>query len=201
MIKAIRQALSKPAVLFPLAALWLLAIGAGATVLVKYANTPGRLAAPPEEWPANVPILPVKGEHTLLVFLHPECPCSRATIEELAHVMAARVTVQSFVFFFAPNGSPEWRHSDLYESAKRIPGVRVLPDPDGFVGQRFGAHTSGQTLLYDSRGHLLFNGGITASRGHVGDNDGVDAIAALLRGEVPATRTTPVFGCLLDGGN
>ena len=38
--------------------------------------------------------------------------------------------------------------------------------------QRFGAETSGQTLLYDRDGRLLFSGGTTGSRGHDGDNAG-----------------------------
>jgi len=31
-------------------------------------------------------------------------------------------------------------------------------------------------MLYDKLGQLVFNGGITSSRGHEGDNEGQDAI-------------------------
>ena len=48
----------------------------------------------------------------------------------------------------------------------------MLRDDDGAEARRFGAETSGQTLLYDARGALAFSGGITGARGHAGDNAG-----------------------------
>jgi hypothetical protein len=74
----------------------------------------------------------------------------------------------------------------------------VEPDPDGAIAQAFGAYTSGQVLVYGADGGLLFNGGITASRGHEGDNPGRAAIVARLRDQVPAPSTASVFGCALD---
>lgn len=70
-------------------------------------------------------------------------------------------------------------------------------DPDGVEARRFGAETSGHTLLFGADGHLLFSGGITASRGHSGDNDGENAIVALLNHQIPALTRTLVFGCSL----
>jgi hypothetical protein len=106
--------------------------------------------------------------------------------------------VEATVLFYAPSTMPSgWTKTDLRESAAAIPGVRVLDDLDGSTARRFGVHTSGQTLLYDVSRHLVFNGGITASRGHSGDNDGRDAISRLLHGETPRSRGTPVFGCAL----
>ena len=72
-----------------------------------------------------------------------------------------------------------------------------MEDRDGPVARAFGASTSGQTLLYDAAARLVFNGGITAARGHSGSNDGRDALVALLNAAVPRRRTTPVFGCSL----
>jgi hypothetical protein len=65
------------------------------------------------------------------------------------------------------------------------------------AARRFGASTSGQTLLYNMAGRLVFNGGITIARGHSGSNDGRDAVVALLSGLVPMHTITPVFGCSL----
>ena len=71
------------------------------------------------------------------------------------------------------------------------------------MAKSFGTFTSGQTLLYDSAGRLLFKGGITAYRGHSGDNEGRSLITALLRGDAPAQIklpvAMPVFGCSLRG--
>jgi hypothetical protein len=57
--------------------------------------------------------------------------------------------------------------------------------------------TSGQAFLYDAWGHLLFSGGITAARGHIGDNMGRRSVASLVSGKPSALTSTPVFGCPL----
>jgi len=72
-----------------------------------------------------------------------------------------------------------------------------MRDDDGVEAARFGAATSGQVILYDRDGRLLFSGGITASRGHAGDNDGRDAIVSLLGGGRGTRHSSPVFGCSL----
>ena len=91
----------------------------------------------------------------------------------------------------------------LWTTAREIPGVHVFEDRGAKVAQSFGAFTSGQTLLYNRDGHLLFKGGITAFRGHSGDNAGRIAILALLQHETPRTSivpvVTPVLGCSLRG--
>lgn len=181
------------------AVLWALAIGFGAQKMLRYASTPGRLAAPPQEWPSNSPVHRTPGKPTLLLFVHPECPCSRASLTELSQIMVLRDKLDALVLFLAPASMPQWQSSDLYESARGVPGVQVIQDRAGVIGKRFGAHTSGQVLLYDARGRLVFDGGITAARGHEGDNEGVDSIMAFLQGGTPSHRTAPVFGCSLDG--
>jgi hypothetical protein len=180
--------------------LWVAAVGLGGRTMLRYANTPGRIATPPRDWPPDAEVQRTLGKPTLLLFVHPECPCSRASIEELSHVMVVQGVLEASVLFFAPS-ELDWRASDLYQSAKRIPGVHVISDKNGRIGRRFGAHTSGQAMYYNSRGRLEFVGGITAARGHVGDNDGVDTIFTLLKGGMPAHRTAPVFGCSLYGDN
>jgi hypothetical protein len=170
-------------------------------ILWRYSTTPGRLAAPPAEWPSWARIEPAHGRALLVMFAHPQCPCSRASVGELAIIMArTRRTVDAYIFFYAPLNEPgSWVRTGLWDSASAIPGVRVIKDPGGSFARRLGAFTSGQTLLYNQRGKLVFNGGITASRGHSGDNNGRDAILGFLRGELPARNAAPVFGCSLKG--
>jgi len=180
-------------------AVWVPAVGFGIQTLLRYANTPGRPATPASRWPTGVPFPPAKQRSTLVLFAHPQCPCSRATIEELARIESCcSQKVETTVLFYAPSTMPSaWIKTDLWDSALRIPGVRVLADAGGTTARRFGVHTSGQTLLFDASGRLVFNGGITAFRGHSGDNDGRDEIVRLLRGETPLRHGTPVFGCAL----
>ena len=59
------------------------------------------------------------------------------------------------------------------------------------------ASTSGQTLLFDRDGDLIFSGGITGGRGHSGDNAGRDAIVSLVESGESTLDETPVFGCSL----
>jgi hypothetical protein len=170
-------------------------------VLFQYSNTPGRLAAPPNQWPRTALIHPEPHRATLVLFAHPQCPCSRATIGELAQIMAHRQgTVDAFVYFYAPRSEGrDWVRTPLWRDAAAIPGVQATEDQDGREARRFGASTSGQALFYDAGGQLRFNGGITESRGHSGDNDGRDAIVALLQTGKTLHPTTPVFGCSLLG--
>jgi hypothetical protein len=85
----------------------------------------------------------------------------------------------------------------LWGTASALPNVTVLRDDDGVEAARFGAVTSGQTLLYDANGELIFSGGITGARGHAGDNAGRRALIALLEHKEPFHRLTSVFGCSL----
>lgn len=181
--------------------LWLSAIGVGVGMLWSYENSVGAAGYPPVHWPANTRIELASGEATLVMVAHPHCPCSRASIGELALIMTqCQGRVSAYVFFVRPEGfSDQWVKTDLWDSAARIPGVTVLDDEGGVEAARFNAVTSGMTMLYDARGELLFSGGITGSRGHSGDNDGRSAIVALLTNEQTDQSTTPVFGCSIVG--
>ena len=104
----------------------------------------------------------------------------------------------AYVLFVKPAGfSDEWETTDLWQSAASIPGVTVVIDEEGAEANRFHAATSGQTVLYDAGGRLLFSGGITASRGHYGDNAGQSAIVSLVNSGAADLTETSVFGCPL----
>jgi hypothetical protein len=182
-----------------LLATWTGCVAFGLRVLWQYSQTPSRAANPPASWPAGTALTKLRGRSSLLLFVHPECPCSRASLGELARILAAAPgRLDASVLFSIPDGDPlGWSQSDLIRSAMAIPGVRVVHDTNGATARAFGVRTSGQTLFYGADGRLAFNGGITASRGHSGDNDGSDAVMALLLEHSPRHPNTPVFGCAL----
>ena len=184
-----------------IACVWLTAAAAGAWKLYQYELTPGSASVTSERWPAGSQIKLAHDGPTLLFFAHPQCPCTRASVEELNRLMArANGTIECRALFFQPPDYPaEWSHGSLWNSAAAIPGVTAQVDPDGEEARRFGAETSGYVVLYSRDGRLLFRGGITAARGHAGDNPGADAIAAIANGEAAARHETPVFGCSLLG--
>lgn len=178
---------------------WLLAIGSGMYILLKHANSPAAVTPSPGQWPSSSKILLAKDKPTLVLFSHPKCPCTRATIGELAVLMAhCQNRLQAYVLFTKPKNFPEkWEQTDIWESAKLIPGVEVISDPDGKEASYFQAFTSGQVVVYNPKGNLVFSGGITSARGHSGDNIGRSTIMSIVNNGVVPQATTPVFGCTL----
>ncbi len=134
-----------------------------------------------------------------MVYVHPRCPCATATLAELAEVVqAAGPTCRVIVHFVRPPGAGAgWERSPLWDRAAAMPGVEVEADADGEEARRAGGTTSGHAVLYDPRGAVRFAGGLTTARGRAGDNAGRRAVLAVLKGEEPPTRETPVFGCPL----
>jgi len=182
-----------------LLSLWAAVVLVGMIVLTRYSLAPGRPAAAPARWPTHSRVLRRGGRPTLLMIAHPRCACTRASLGELA-VLMTRCTdrLDATVMFVRPPGAPSgWDETDLRHTAAAIPGVQVLTDTGGREAGRFGTWTSGQVFLYDAAGKLRFYGGITAGRGHAGDNAGRSALEALLLSGQPARPTTPVFGCEL----
>jgi hypothetical protein len=179
--------------------LWLAAAGVGLFVLAHYEGSAGGVGRTPQRWPEGVEVRRDPGKPTLILFAHPKCPCTRASIEELNRLLARiREKAAAQVFFFRPKGeSADWEETALTQSARAIPGVSVSLDEDGKIAKAFGAETSGFTVLYDPEGKLLFRGGITASRGHSGDNAGEASIVSILAGEDAVIRSTAVYGCSL----
>jgi len=176
---------------------WLAAVGFGFNAVFRHEFSPGIAAASAGQWPGGSRIPLDTGRATLIMLAHPKCPCTRASIGELALLMAqAREKVSAYVLFLKPKDvEAGWEKTDLWQSAAAIPGVRVMSDNEGREARRFGAATSGQTLLFDSGGKLLFSGGITASRAHSGDNIGRSAIVSLLLTGESEHRSSSVFGC------
>lgn len=179
---------------------WFLLVGAGLTLLWQYTHTPGAAADPPLNWPAATSLVRDAKKANLLIFMHPHCPCSRATLGELERLMAqASGRVAAVVVFLKPpDVAAGWEKADLWRRAEAIPGVTVVSDVGSVEGQRFCAQTSGAALLYDRGGVLRFRGGITSSRGHEGDNAGRTAILALISGAEASLNRTSVYGCSLD---
>ena len=178
---------------------WIAAVAFGLRVLLRYESTPGRIGVVGRNWPATSAISQTGLKPTLVMLAHPHCPCTRASIGELAQIMAdTQGKLDAYVLFTKPSGAGgDWDDTELRRSAEAIPGVRVVTDANGSEAGRFGAKTSGHTFLFGREGALLFSGGITASRGHAGRNAGESAIIAAVNGKRSDRAQTPVFGCSL----
>jgi hypothetical protein len=176
---------------------WLAVVGTGITLVARYSGLPGVQAAAPERWPAGSTVGRAAGRPTLIMLAHPRCACTRASIGELAELMdrvGGRLSAK--VLFVEPEGvDPTWTDTDLWRSAAAIPGVEPIRDLGGAEARRFGAETSGQVLVYDADGLLVYRGGITPARGHPGTAMGRDRLATLVLGQ--RQTSAPVFGCAL----
>jgi hypothetical protein len=177
---------------------WMALVVYGMSALMQYDNSPGKGAEAPSRWPPDSAIAADPQGPTLLMLAHPRCDCTRASITELAELLARSSNrPRTYVVFIKPAaGGRDWEQTSLWRSAADIPGVTVVRDDEGNEARRFGVRTSGQVLLYDAAGRLQYSGGATASRGKAGDNLGRESILRILNGEA-ADVTRPVFGCAL----
>lgn len=165
----------------------------------RYGFTPGEQVAAPDRYPASMSYLIDPETPTLLVFAHPKCSCTQATLRELSRL---RTRVQSkmavhVLISYDPNDKFESQR--IEKQAREIAGIQVSVDLNRKIAKSFNALTSGQTILYAPEGNILFQGGITASRGHEGANHGVEEIERIVSGPFIKTKysRTPTFGCHL----
>lgn len=182
-----------------LLAAWCLVVGTGLAVLWAYEWSPGNSVDSPQHWPVESQLSLHNVHPTLLVFAHPKCPCTRATLYELEQMLTrCEGLVDVRIIFFTPDDfAAEYKLAHLWSLAQALPGVQAISDQNGTAARHFHATTSGQVVLYDPQGRLMFSGGITASRGHAGRNAGRTAVESILLSGRADLQRTVVFGCLL----
>jgi hypothetical protein len=185
-----------------LGVLWLGALGVGGARLWAYKTTPGAAARLQQGWPAASRIPRDGARPTLVMMAHPQCVCTRASVGELENLMQRlRGRMAARVVFVTPRGAARsWTESDTWRRVRTMPGVTSWIDEGGVEAARFGARTSGQVFLFAADGRLLFSGGITAIRGHLGDSAGQEKIVSLVttgRTDGATGATSRVFGCAL----
>ncbi len=180
---------------------WLALISVGFLALMKYEYTPGTPATDSFSWPKDSNMQLMKSASTLVMFVHPHCPCTRASIVELSKIMTRhKDKLSAYVVILSPKTLPAgWEKTDIWLSAEGIPGVTVLKDTDGQEAKLFGSRTSGQTMVYNAQGELIHSGGITAARGQIGDNSAAQVLVASLERQRLRPAKTMVFGCSLLG--
>src|SRR5262245_44591735 len=94
-----------PVVTSATALIWLSSIVVALALIAKYSNAPGRSGAIPQHWPAQSLIVPDSKRPTLIMFAHPHCPCTRASLGELDALMArCRGQFSTHVVFVKPAG-------------------------------------------------------------------------------------------------
>lgn len=178
---------------------WATAVAAGLGALFAYSATPGEASNAPQTWPVESALARSATHYTLVVVAHPKCPCTHATVSELARMMVDLRGSVSVVMLFVRTEprAPGWHKTELWRRAAAIDGVELVDDLGGREAARFGTVTSGATLLFSPEGELLFSGGITPTRAHEGNSVGRRRIVELVRRGHTDRHTSDVFGCEL----
>lgn len=180
-------------------AIWFGAFAVGTVAFLGFEFTPGEETRAPRVWPKDSSLALHPGGPTLVLFAHPHCVCTRASLDELQVVLSrhTRPVSAQVVFVQLPGFTDEEMRDESWEKAGRIPGLERRIDKGGVEARRFGALVSGYTVLYDAAGKLLFDGGVTGSRGQVGANTGRNSVIGFLRDGKADRSRTHVFGCYL----
>lgn len=180
--------------------IWLGTLGVGIGVIEHLANRPGPVGPEPaarEQVPRPL----------ARMYVHPRCPCSRASLLELAALMSSPgVEADVEIHVYSPADAPDdWVQGRALRIAEQIPRARVLIDPEAARAHADGALTSGHLVVRTAAGSVAFSGGITRSRGQQGPSPAHDRVLHLLRAQRDpddtltlarvAPATSPVFGC------
>ena len=176
-------------------------IVSGSVKILDYSNRPGESGDVPERIlklneleNALSPSAP-----TLLLFLHPHCPCTKATIKNLDSVLnTSPDTVNFYAVAFCPlDETEQWVQSPIMNTLIEDLDAKVIIDHGSEISSAFGIKCSGHILLYSDRGELQFDGGITSSRGHEGYCLPQNDLQKILSNDAEQPVHWPVFGCPL----
>ena len=88
-----------------LVAVWSAAVATGMGLLAVYANNPGKWSPAPAAIGHSDDAMSAR--HRLYMFLHPRCPCSVASVNELARIMSrCAAQLDATVYFVRPASQP-----------------------------------------------------------------------------------------------
>lgn len=136
---------------------------------------------------------------TIVVAVHPKCPCTKATLQELQErTKFANVSVKTMVLAYTPASekeNPEWTKTPTLDLLQELPGASIVRDIDAGIAIRLRLEVSGAVLVTDQSGKTWLQGGITASRSCRGNCPGSIALEQILAGRLTRPVFSPVFGC------
>ena len=187
----------KPRLFYPIAVCWVCGVVASVVAVERYSNRDGSTTPLELVWPQESQLTLSPDTLTALIFAHPKCPCTQATVQEFQRIEARhpRAFDTIVVFPVTPAQEAAWRDTRLVRDAKQIQSATVVFDRGGVEARQFRCAVSGQVLLFAPDGHLLFSGGVTPARGHEGNNGGQEAFEHQVENPDSPPLTFPVFGC------
>ncbi len=158
-------------------------------------QSPGKGGASPNRFPSVNRVALNNNKPTVLVFVHPLCPCTPATISQLETITtAAHITVIQSGPAVGLN-KPDTSHRSTQDHRLG----RQMSDASGELSRAFGAMTSGHVVAYSPEGELLFSGGVTPGRAMTGPSKGLTELREALQSHRRVSTSTDVFGCSIFG--
>ncbi|WP_436715305.1 RedB [Roseiconus lacunae] len=136
---------------------------------------------------------------SILLFYHPQCPCTVAAIRSLQRaVPLLKSPVSVYAFAFYPLSEAEsWIESDGTDLLRQIEGAKVVADPDGETAKLIGITTSGHCLVFEDERGIVFSGGINPLRSHEGDCPSLAQLIHCVNDASEPYTSWPIFGCTL----
>lgn len=138
-------------------------------------------------------------ELTILISVHPDCPCTAASLEQIDRFMVKHSERAKLFALVQSSENRAPKDGNYWQQITRLPNATPIFDQGGTLAAELGIIASGATAAYDASGTLRFQGGLTASRGHAGSSKGLDALEALASAtERLELCSTPAFGCPIE---
>ena len=138
----------------------------------------------------------------IFVFIHSECPCTEASLDELSRLYTRlnddhSSDLNSYFIFSMPEGfHQDIKKSQLWQKASKFKNSELYIDHGAILVKQLNINTSGYLLYFDSS-VLKYCGGITQSRSHRGSNKGLNHLYKLLNQDSYKFYQFPTFGCAL----
>lgn len=124
---------------------WLFLAGAGFLVLLNHAFEPARVGGPaPIKWPRSSALPGPGALPRLVMFVHPHCPCTLASLQELRAIAQQRqphLEVQ-VVVLHSDELAEGWSEAETVRQVSHVPGASIFRDDHGAEAARFGAAAS-----------------------------------------------------------
>lgn len=177
---------------------WFGAAILGWSAMLQHTYQPQPTEKPASQWPKTKLAVKTDGVR-IVVFAHPFCPCTQATLNSLDESLSRLPSHTSLHIVFCTAGFDDQQValSQTMAFARRIPQVDVYCDEDGEETRLFGAKVSGEVFAFDFHGRRVFHGGVTVGRGHRGESAGQKMLERLVLGQSVSVGSTRVFGCAL----
>lgn len=134
---------------------------------------------------------------TALVFISAKCPCSGSHMEELKDLAHTYPQVQ-FIGVHSNLEEPLSMSQDFF--AKNQLGFPVLQDENQKLAEHFGAYKTPHVFVLDSKGEILYKGGVTNShQAPKSDKKYLrEVLKAIVTKEPLPWKQTKALGCAIE---